>query len=472
MPLTPMAWVRRLLLAGLLAVAVLLGVAGPAAAHAALVAATPSDGAVLSGEPRQVELEFSEEVTLRLSSIRVIAPDGRRADSGPVRATGTTLTVPLAPGGPQGSYVVDWRVSAVDDGHTTAGAVVFSVGAPSRNAALGGGGEDRLTDAVQDLAVWLGFAGLAAMVGCAAVRLRCLPADAPARARELSWPASAGWAVLLAGTVLQLFAYGPATQGESLDRLADRELLSATLSSHEGRTLVARILLLALVAALGGPLLRGGAAATAGAAVLTLLLALTWAQTSHAAGGSLVPLALAVTTVHVAAMAVWAGGLFTLAVLGARGVELTAVAGRFSRLALGSVGLLAATGLYQAFREVSGPAALTGTSYGRLLIAKAAVLALVLAIAALARRRLTTRPLALRRALLLELGGVTMLLLLTVLLLATAPARSPAGSDTPAAAAGTAGVAGCPRGPGPGGPPVTRPGDRACDRPGHPISWP
>ncbi|MFF7635812.1 copper resistance CopC/CopD family protein [Kitasatospora sp. NPDC008050] len=438
--------VRRLLLVGLLAAAVLLlGVAGPAAAHAGLVAATPSDGVVLRDEPRQVELEFSEAVTLRLSSIRVIAPDGRRADSGPPRATGTTLTVPLAPGGPQGSYVVDWRVSAVDDGHTTAGAVVFSVGAPSRNAALGGAGgagDDRLTDAVQDLALWLGFAGLAALVGCAAIRLCCLPVDAPAGARELSWPASAGWAVLLAGTVLQLFAYGPATQGESLDHLADRALLSATLSSHEGRTLVARILLLALLAAAGGLILRRGPAGTVGAAVFTLLLALTWAQTSHAAGGSLVPLALGVTTVHVAAMAIWAGGLFTLAVLGARGVELTAIAGRFSRLAVGSVALLAATGLYQAFREVSGLSALTGTSYGRLLIAKVAVLAGVLAIAALARRRLTARAVTLRRALLLELGGVTLLLLLTVLLLATAPARSQVGNDPPAAAAGVAGYRG------------------------------
>ncbi|GAA1990811.1 copper resistance CopC/CopD family protein [Kitasatospora viridis] len=437
----PLTTLRRLLLAALLAVVALLGTAGPAAAHAGLVTATPSDGAVLADEPRQVRMEFSEPVTLRLSSIRVIAPDGRRVDAGPPLAAGTTLTVPLAPGGPQGTYVIDWRVSAVDDGHTTAGAVVFSVGAPSRNAALGGAGEDRLTDAVQDLAVWLGLAGLASLVGCAAIRLCCLPVDAPPGAADLRWPLSAGWSALLAGTVLQLFAYGPATQGESLAHLADRSLLSATLASHQGQMLVARILLLALIAAVGAVVLRRGPVGTVSAALLTLLLALTWAQTSHAADGSLVPLALAVTTVHVAAMAVWAGGLLTLVALAARGVELPAIAGRFSRLALGAVALLAVTGGYQAVREVSGPAALTGTAYGRLLLAKACVLAVVLAAAALTRRRLAARASTPGRALLVELGGVTLILVLTVLLLATAPARPSGGTvggpeATPAATVG------------------------------------
>ncbi|MFE9425704.1 copper resistance CopC/CopD family protein [Kitasatospora sp. NPDC006697] len=433
---------RRLLLTGLLAAGLLLGLGtSPAAAHAGLLSATPSDGAVLATAPRQVKLVFSEEVTLRLSSIRVIAPNGHRVDSGPPQAAGTTLTVPLDPDGQQGSYVVDWRVTAADDGHTTAGAVVFSVGAPSRNAALAGSGNrDRLTDAAQDLAVWLGLAGLAALVGCAAVRLYCLPADAEPAAEGLRRPASAGWTALLAGTVLQLFAYGPASEGQSLAHLADRSLLSATLSSHQGQMLVARILLLALVAAVSGPLLRRGPAATASAAVLTLLLALTWAETSHAAGGSLVPLALLVTTLHVAAMAVWAGGLLALAVLHRRGVELAATAQRFSRLAAGSVLLLAATGLYQAFREVSSAAALTGTSYGRLLIVKAALLLAVLAAAAVTRRRLARGSRAPGRTVLLELAGVTVILVVTVLLLATAPARSTGGGvpaeAVPAATAG------------------------------------
>ncbi|MFE0464973.1 copper resistance protein CopC [Kitasatospora sp. NPDC058965] len=463
-----------------------LGTAGPAAAHAGLVTASPADGSVLAGAPPQVRLVFSEPVTLRLASVRVIGPDGRRVDTGaPVAGDGDALLESLAAGGQQGTFVVQWRVTAADDGHTTAGVLTFSVGAPSRNAALGAGGRsDRSTEAVLDLAVWLGFAGLAAMVGFAAVRLYCLPvggavdglpvdpvadalpadpaedglstaaADAlpaePAAARPSAAPVAdgaggphpalarlpgAGWSALLLGTLLQLFAYGPATQGESLAHLADRPLLAATLSGHQGQMLVGRILLLALTATVGPPLLRRvGTVARAGAVLLTLLLALTWAETSHAAGGTLVPLALLATTLHVTAMAVWAGGVGTLALLAVRagaGAQLAAAAARFSRLAVAAVALLAVTGAWQAFREVGSPAALTGTPYGRLLLAKVAVLALVLAAAAVVRGRVR-RPAAgpgVRRAVLLELAGVTVLLVLTVVMVGTAPAR-------PATAAG------------------------------------
>ena len=447
-----------------LALAGLLALAGPASAHADLVSSSPSDGAVVAEEPGQVTLVFSEAVTLRLSSVRVIGPDGRRLDIGVPQTVGSgaeRIAVDLAADPHRGTFVLDWRATAADDGHTTSGALTFSVGAPSRTTVVTGfGAPDRVTDAVLDLAVWTGLAGLALLVGSAAIRLHCLPAvgagaaPAPPSAAEgnngtstedrtvLRWPATVGWTALLAGTLVQLFAYGPSTQGKSLAHLLDRPLLAATLSTHEGHTLVARIILLALVAMVGELLLRrgpgpGAVAGAVAAAVLTLALAATWSGISHASSGTLVPLALIVTTLHVTAMAVWAGGLFTIAVLltrsgrGARGPdpELGTTTARFSRLALGSVVVLAATGLYQAFREVGSFAALTGTPYGKLLLVKTAVFLLVIAVAAgsrtLVSRSRERSTVALRRSVLLELAGVTVVLVLTVLLIGNAPAREP-----------------------------------------------
>ena len=471
MPLTPTtAPLRRsaltLALALALALAGLLAVAGPASAHADLLSSSPPDGAVIASEPGQVTLVFSEAVTLRLSSVRVIGPDGRRVDSGAPRAVGSgdeRIAVELAADAHQGTFVLDWRATAADDGHTTSGALTFSVGAPSRTTAVTGfGAPDRVTDAVLDLAIWTGLAGLALLVGCAAIRLHCLPAagtgartDPPPEAdategvvgADLRWPATLGWTGLLSGTLVQLFVYGPSTQGKSLTHILDRALLSATLSTHEGHTLVARIILLALVAMVGELLLRRGtgAGAVAGAvtaAVLTLALAATWSEISHASSGSLVPLALVVTTLHVTAMAVWAGGLFTIVVLLTRGTRGTRGTGgpdvglgitttRFSRLALGSVVVLAVTGLYQAFREVGSLAALTGTPYGKLLLVKTAVFLLVITVAAgtrtLVSRSRERSTVALRRSVLLELAGVTVVLILTVFLIGNAPAREAAG---------------------------------------------
>ncbi|MFC1431833.1 copper resistance CopC/CopD family protein [Streptacidiphilus sp. N1-3] len=465
MPLTATsAPLRRLTAAIVLAFALALGgqlaLAGPAAAHADLVSSSPSDGAVLASEPARVTLLFSEEVTLRLSSVKVVGPDGRRVDSGTPQAAGSGedgLTVGLTADQQQGTFVLDWLATAADDGHATSGTLTFSVGAPSRAAAATGfAAPDRVTDAVLDLAIWAGLAGLALLVGCAAIRLHCLPAvtdagtdagaDAPFAA-DLRWPATLGWAALLAGTLVQLFSYGPSTQRESLAHIMDRSLLSATLSTHEGHTLVARIILLALIAAVGEIVLRrvAGVVSVVAATVLTLALAATWSEISHASSGSLVPLALAVTTLHVTAMAVWAGGLFTIAVLLTRatraeraapaprrtradvGPDLGSTTARFSRLALCSVAVLAATGLYQAFREVGSFAALTGTPYGRLLLVKTAVFLLVIAIAAWSRtlvsRARERSSVALRRSILFELAGVTAVLVVTVLLIGNAPAR-------------------------------------------------
>lgn len=225
MPLTPTAGpLRRFATACVLALGALLAVAGPAAAHADLVSSSPSDGAVIAGEPQQVTLVFSEQVTLNLSSVRVIGPDGRRVDSGAPQAAGSdgdSVAVDLAADSQQGTFVLNWHATAADDGHATSGTLAFSVGAPSRTSVAGGfGAPDRVTDAVLDLAIWLGLAGLALLVGFAAIRLYCLPVTGAgtgtSSSADLRWPATLGWTALLAGTLVQLFVYGPSTQGESL----------------------------------------------------------------------------------------------------------------------------------------------------------------------------------------------------------------------------------------------------------------
>ncbi|WP_051944412.1 copper resistance CopC/CopD family protein [Streptacidiphilus rugosus] len=425
--LRALAALTALLIGGLLASA------GPAVAHAELVSCSPADGSVIAREPLQVTLAFSEDVTVRLSSVRVIGPDGRRLDRQPPQAVppgDRRIAVGLAPETQQGTYVLEWLATAADDGHATSGTLSFSVGAPSRTpVGQGLGTPDRVTDAVLDTAVWLGFAGLALLVGSAVIR-RCAPQgrDPAPPAPSLRRAGSVGWAVLLAGTVVQLFVHGPATQGEAVARITDRALLGATLSTREGHLLIARIVLLALVATIGDPLLRHRRGAVP-AVLLVLGLAATWSGTSHASSGSLVPLSLAVTTLHVTAFAVWAGGLSGLLVLsrgsGSGLPPLTVT--RFSRVALTAVAVLAATGLYQAFREIGRSSELTGTWYGRLLLVKTVIVVLVV-LAASVTRRYALRPdsgppTVLRRAALLELVGVTAVLLVTVLLIGQPPPR-------------------------------------------------
>ncbi|WP_194894458.1 CopD family protein, partial [Catenulispora pinisilvae] len=108
----------------------------------------------------------------------------------------------------------------------------------------------------------------------------------------------------------------------------------------------------------------------------------------------------------------------------------------FSRLALGAVGLLVATGLYQGWREVGSVSGLVDTTYGRLLLAKVAVLLCVIGVARGSRSIVAkwrddsdsdgdsgSSAAALRRNVAIELAGASVLLLLAVLLAGNAPPR-------------------------------------------------
>jgi copper transport protein len=250
-----------------------------------------------------------------------------------------------------------------------------------------------------------------------------------------TWPAALGWTMLLIGTLVQLAAYAPSSRGLPLTHVLDRSLLSATLATREGHALMARLVILALAAIVGDTVLRRARGPVI-PVTFTLAVAATWSMTGHASTGDAVPLSVASLTVHVAAMALWAGGLFTVALLLLQGGDsrtpVADVVARFSRLALVAVALVVATGLYQAWREVGHVSALTNTAYGRLLLAKVAVLLVVVGVARRSRglvtRRRTGNEAALRTSVLIEVAGVAVLLLLAVLLAGNAPAREAAGS--------------------------------------------
>ena len=119
-------------------------------------------------------------------------------------------------------------------------------------------------------------------------------------------------------------------------------------------------------------------------------LAATWASTDHAGVGSQVAIALPADMAHVVAMGIWLGGLAMLvAVLlrppAADAAVLTRVVRRFSTIAACCVGVLVATGTYQAWRQVRTLSALTGTVYGKLLLTKLLAVGLLVALGYLAR---------------------------------------------------------------------------------------
>ncbi|MFF5495684.1 copper resistance CopC/CopD family protein [Streptomyces aquilus] len=374
------------MLLGTVLVLLLFGGAGPASAHAALRACDPEDGSVLKSAPRHITLTFTESVGLLDDSFRVLDPDNQRIRTGapehvPGRSDTARVTLPAKALG-EGTFTVAWRVVSADS-HPVSGAFTFSVGQPSVTTASVDPGpvENPTTATLYDIARYLAYLAAALLIGTAVFLAACRPADATVLPRLL-W---AGWGILAAATVAQLLLRAPYETGTApaLDGF-DR-----TLTTRPGLVLLARLGLLALTAlylrwvrkawSAKGTRIAGG--------VLAVALALTWAAGEHASAGIQVPVAMTASVLHVLAMAAWLGGLTALVTTLYRAsvVEAATVA-RFSRLAFACVTVLVVTGVYQSWRGLGSWAALTGTSYGRLLLFKLAAVLVLLGAAGLSRQ--------------------------------------------------------------------------------------
>ncbi|MFB8244860.1 copper resistance protein CopC [Streptomyces sp. NPDC055952] len=385
------------MLLGTVLALLLLGT-GPASAHAALSGTDPDDGSVVQRAPRHVTLTFTESVGLLDDSFRIFGPDQRRVRTGEAtHADGRSETarVALPAGLAQGTYTVAWRVVSADS-HPVSGAFSFSVGKRSATTAQvdTGPAEDPLTGGLHDAARYLAYLAAALLVGTAAFVLLCRPADPSALRR----PARGAWWALLGATVVLLLLRAPYEAGTGPASAFDTDALGRTLTGRPGQALLVRLAVLLLTAALArwlsrgradgrGPS-RGGPVPLAVGTVLAVALALTWAAAEHASAGIQVPLAMTSSVLHLLATGVWLGGLVALLLVSRRGSgeDLERIVPLFSRIAFAAVTVLAVTGLYQSWRGLGSLSALSGTPYGRLLLAKLAGVGALLLVARYARR--------------------------------------------------------------------------------------
>ncbi|MFJ4825969.1 copper resistance protein CopC [Streptomyces bacillaris] len=391
----------------------LLAGAGPAAAHAALTGSDPQDGAVVATAPKEVTLTFSEAIAVGDGSIRVLDPSSKRADTGVEPkdlSDGSTVRygVELLPGLPDGTYTVAWQAISADS-HPISGAFTFSIGAPSETTValpseeVGGGA----VGTVYGIARYIAYAGFILLVGGAAFVLGCWPRGATARPMQRL--VVRGWITLTAATLAMLLLRNPYTGSGKFADAFDLDGLQAVLDTKPGAALVSRLLLLGaaalFIAVLFGTYARREDAVekrdltfglAVGGGVVAAGIAATWAMSEHASTGIQAGIAMPVDVLHLLAVAAWLGGLVSLLVALYRTPDIGSEAvRRFSRVAFGSVLVLAATGIYQSWRQVGSWSALTGTRYGQLLILKVALIALLLAVAWFSRRwtgRLTDAP--------------------------------------------------------------------------------
>jgi copper transport protein len=414
---------RRALVAVGLVLVALVATAAPAAAHTALRSSNPSAGAVVAAVDR-LELRFTEPIEAAGSHLYVEDTAGfiELPKAAPVDGDLASLTVALPPLG-DGTYAVTWHVVAAD-GDPVQGTFSFTIDPAAAGAATTtpvtladpaadftpdtslaisldefgvvqevpdaahGHGAGALTEAAARMVLDL---GIAVLVGGFVFLAVVWPKGAGVlRARQLLLSA-----VLLAGLgsfELTAFQYSTVKGIGITEGLLPWHQVDA-LDLRFGRIAAVRLVLLVAAWVLVTQLGSGGAprvrstrwraqAAFVGVALLQTLVLLGHAQSSGV-------LAQGARLLHVLGISTWIGGLVVLVGVvlpRGRARELAVVLPRFSIMATGAVAALTASGVVLSVVLVGSLSDLVGTGYGRLLLAKVAVVGLAVAAAARSRR--------------------------------------------------------------------------------------
>ncbi|MDQ3679537.1 MAG: CopD family protein [Actinomycetota bacterium] len=364
-------------------VGVLVATAPAAGAHALLRSSEPVGGAMIHDGPSAVVLTFSQAPDLKISSVDVLDSSGRSMAAGGVehlRGRPETLRLPINHLD-QGPFTVVWRIVSGVDGDMTTDSFVFGVRTPiAATAAATSPGQEVTRPVLLDVGGRsLLYAGLIVLLGGSAVGglvLRQSPAPTTlTRLLSCAWVATAVGLIGFTGAKLSPLDIGVATLWDS--SLGRAVLWRAVPVAVAGVGVV--------VATRSARRWRLGVGLTGVAAAATVL---AHVRSGHAAAGSAGPM-IALQWVHVVAVATWLGGLATLLIV-VRGVADAAKASavrRYSTLAGVAIAVVALTGVVRAVNEVGAWGRLTATTYGKLVLVKAAALVLLGLLGAVNRYR-------------------------------------------------------------------------------------
>jgi copper transport protein len=358
----------------LIAVCAALIIPIAASAHAILTASSPPAGAHLGTAPGVVVLEFDQPLNATLSHATVIDPTGH--DWNGEVDSAQEIRIPLATNA-SGVYTVDWTSVSAADGHHISSNFTFDVGVAASTApevAANAVPGPQPSDIAIGLVKWveaLALLLLAGQVLISRLAMRSPPLEwVKPGFRASSIALSAGLVVVWAEATVGSGGHSPAEYVAFFDNLS-----GATLIARLGFETLTFIAVVQSWRTL--PLWLAGA--------LVML-----AAGGHAAGADPAWYGVALDAVHLIAAGLWAGGIAALAVLrppgGWRSSEARGLLARFTPVALAAFAATVVAGGLEAIAQLGSIQALFDTAYGRVLLVKMALVALMLPLSALAWR--------------------------------------------------------------------------------------
>jgi copper transport protein len=348
-----------------------------ALAHPALVETTPGAGYAVTSPPEAITVTFNEPVTPVGEALTLRISDGKSIPLAvDVQQGGTSLRGVPDTELPAASYEASYRVVALD-GDLIEGSFAFGVATPVAAGSSAGGTSQEDPDQVQPSTALLRalvFLGLAlALGGIVGATIARREAGDLAATRPWTRPGSllgtAGATVML----LQVASFQPA------------ELPALLQTSGPARLLAAEAALFAFALVVARAPLRGAVASIALLGVV--LLEGLRAHPGEAVGSPGVLLVV----VHLAAAAVWVGGLVHVVRLAiawrGRSLATWVVVGAYARVAAALFVVVLLTGTLSALLLLPTLTDWTGTTYGQVLLLKLGLFTAAVAAALTARIR-------------------------------------------------------------------------------------
>lgn len=382
-----------------IAVIGVIGVGRPALAHAELLEITPADGSFADASLPQVELRFSEHVSLTGGAASVLDDQAATVSTG-AQVVDDRVVISLPGSLADGTYTVTWQVIS-EDSHRISGASIFYVGVPSAGGGAAVAAADSAGWGVRLGAVALSTAAYAgALIGVGGwwwvVLLR------GGRDDELDVPGGERWRTVVsrsmivgAVTLVAALPFRIARVGGGLGALRDNDFLVESLRGPIGTSTV--VTAGALLVGVGVLAVDSSRRVVRWLAAIVGATALAgFAIEGHTRSQQPPALMVMFDVVHLAAAALWIGGITGLVVAfrtdpsdpAVGPVPLARMVRRFSAAAVGSVVVVAAAGIGMSWIILPSWSDLVDTGYGLALLTKVALVVVVVALGAYNNRRL------------------------------------------------------------------------------------
>ncbi len=359
-----------------------------ALAHAVLLGSTPKANEMLAESPKELTLNFNEEVGPIF--FKVLDKTGKEVGApGAIRPDGNNLHLPLGETLANGTYVLTYRVISADT-HPVGTTFGFSVGEPMADMTqMNQSAESSSTPWTYAVAAnrWVLYAVMLLAAGSA---LFTLLVPTPAGVGAATFSLGRTSAIVAAISYLLAIGFGGA---EMVMGSATALLSVNTWSRGLGSTLTPSAVIgvpamLVLIYAFG----QGAEKPKIGALTVGAVGAVgSFLVTGHAATAAPVWLMATVVAIHLFGTAFWFGALYPLfkTTQVAEPAHAGAVMTKFSIWAMYSVGLIVLSGVVISFVQVTSVANLTSTVYGNGLVRKLVLVALILLLAAYNKFSLT-----------------------------------------------------------------------------------